>query len=152
MLKGLLAAGATCALVGGVAVAGHAAQAPSAAGAPAAARVALTSSTTAPAAAGTATTAKPRANQRCERLPQRIARAEKLERTLAAGASTTGSTAHLRGRIDKARAAHNDRLVATLQKRLEFRTALQRFLPQRLELLRTASTTVCAPDAAGSSS
>lgn len=158
MLKGLLATGAACALVGGVALAGHAAEAPSAG------TVALTTTPAAsvPAAGTTAgvqaaaaadevagvTTAATK-KQRCERLPTRIARTQKLEQVLAADASTKGSIAYLRARIQEATAAHHEEQVEALNRRLEFRTALQGFLPQRLALLKTASSTICAP--AGSS-
>jgi len=158
MLKGLLATGAACALVGCVALAGHAAEAPSAG------TVALTTTPAAsvPAAGTTAgvqaaaaadevagvTTAATK-KQRCERLPTRIARTQKLEQVLAADASTKGSIAYLRARIQEATAAHHEEQVEALNRRLEFRTALQGFLPQRLALLKTASSTICAP--AGSS-
>jgi hypothetical protein len=157
MFKGLLATGAACALVGGVAVAGHAAQTPSGAASP----VALTAAAPAAAAPAAAAAAAAEADQvtgttagklagkltrkqRCELLPGRIARTQKLEKTLAAEASTQGSIAYLKARIAKAEAAHDDTLVARLTARLQFRTALQGFLPQRLELLKTAQTTICA--------
>ncbi len=155
MFKGLLATGAACALVGGVAVAGHAAQGPSApatvalttgaAPAPAAAAAAPVAAAAAEADQVAGTTAgKLTGRQRCELLPGRIARTEKLEKTLAGDGSTQGSIAYLKARIAKAQTAHDDALVARLTARLQFRTALQTFLPQRLDLLRTASTTICA--------
>jgi hypothetical protein len=154
MFKGLLATGAACALVGGVAVAGHAAQA-SAGSSGGSSTIALTTTATPAAAteaaaaaeadqvAGT-TAGKLTRKQRCELLPGRISRTEKLEKTLAGDVSTQGSIAYLKARIAKAEAAHDDALVARLTARLQFRTALQAFLPDRLQLLRTASTTVCA--------
>ena len=159
MLKGLLATGAACALVGGVALAGHAAEAPSAgtvaltttpaAGVPAAGTTADVQAAAAADEVAGVTTATAAKKQRCERLPTRIARTQKLEQVLAADASTKGSIAYLRARIQEATAAHHEEQVEALNRRLEFRTALQGFLPERLALLKTASTTICAP--AGSS-
>jgi hypothetical protein len=156
MLKGLLATGAACALVGGVALAGHAAQTPGGG------TVALTTTPAATVATAAGTTARLQAaaaaddvagltaatagkKERCERLPTRIARTQKLEQVLAADASTKGSIDYLRAWIQEATAAHHEEQVEALNRRLEFRTALQGFLPQRLELLKTASTTICAP-------
>jgi hypothetical protein len=145
MLKALLVTGAATALVGGVAVAGNAAQTPSSP----TATLAAASTTPASADTSSATTGE-RLKERCEDLPLRIQRTQALEKRLAGNASTKGSIAYLQARIDKARAAGDDALAAALEKRLEFRKALAGFLPHRLDLLNTASTTICsAPGTAG---
>jgi hypothetical protein len=81
----------------------------------------------------------------CARVPRAITRTQDLEKRLAADASTQGSLAYLRARIDRAEAAHQDQLVTVLKNRLAFRTQLASFLPDRLALLQKAQSTVCAP-------
>lgn len=88
----------------------------------------------------------------CARVPSAITRTQNLEKRLAAGPSTQGSLAYLQARIDAAEAAHHDRLVTTLKNRLAYRTELASFLPDRLQLLQKAQTTVCATSPSPSSS
>lgn len=163
MLRGLLAAGGACALVAGAAVAGHAAQATSGTPATSATSVTSTSATTLAGAAaggddladlgrdGPGAEVGAQSATRCAQVPQAITRTRQLEQRLAGDATTPGSLAYLRHRIDTARSEHHDQLATALQKRLEFRTQLAAFLPRRLALLQTAQTTICSP-APGSSS
>src|SRR3954468_8771440 len=163
VLKSILVAGGACALVAGVAVAGSAASSPSPsptvpAVAPAAdanvaaAVVAADGDATAPADAAEAATPGKRRDLLCARVPNAIIRTQSLEKRLAAGASTQGSLAWLRARVEKAETAHHDQVVTVLKNRLAFRTQLAAFLPARLALLQKAQSTVCAPASAGSPS
>ncbi|HYJ75855.1 MAG TPA: hypothetical protein VEV65_09670 [Kineosporiaceae bacterium] len=163
VLKSILVAGGSCALVAGVAVAGSAAGAPSSAPsvpavapagdtALASAVIAADGDSATPADTAAAQTLGRRRDLLCARVPRAITRTENLEKRLAAGASTQGSIAYLEGRIATAQTAHQDQLVTVLQNRLTYRKQLASFLPQRLELLQTARRTVCAPAPAPSSS
>jgi hypothetical protein len=163
VLKSILVAGGACALVAGVAVAGSAASSPSPsptvpAVAPvadanlAAAVVAADSDATTPADAAEAATLGKRRDLLCARVPNAIIRTQSLEKRLAADASTQGSLAWVRARVEKAETAHHDQVATVLKNRLAFRTQLAAFLPARLALLQKAQATVCAPASAGSPS
>ncbi|HVN12985.1 MAG TPA: hypothetical protein VMT69_12900 [Kineosporiaceae bacterium] len=150
MLRGLLVAGGTCALVAGVAVAGHAAQSTSGSTATAASASAAATAVSGDDLAGPAldgvggAAAAAGERRRCAQVPEAIDRTRELERLLAAGADTPGSLAYLRHRIDTARSEHRDQLVSILDKRLDFRRQLASFLPERLALLQKAQTTICS--------
>jgi hypothetical protein len=163
VLKSILVAGGACALVAGVAVAGSATGAASSAPTVpavtpvgdanlASAVIAADGDTATPADAAEAQTLGRRRDLLCARVPHAIIRTQNLEKRLAGNASTQGSLAWLRTRIDKAQAAHQDQLVTVLQNRLTYRKQLASFLPQRLALLQTARHTVCAPRPTSSSS
>src|SRR4051812_40478268 len=146
VLKSVGVAAGACALVAGAAIAGSAAHAAPAAASPAAASAAASPAAASPAAGATsAGVAAGRAHRkRCARVPTAILRTQNLEKLLAADASTKGSLAYLQRRIDTAEAAHRTALTAELKNRLTYRRQLATFLPQRLTLLETARTTVCA--------
>jgi hypothetical protein len=158
VLKTLGIAGGACALLAGAAVAGTAANATP--GAPVAAAPAAqtrladadTGELALDAAGDGTATDGGRRQALCARVPKAVVRTQALEKRLAADASTKGSLAWLRTRIDEAKASNRDQVVTVLQNRLEYRTALAQFLPQRLALLQKAQTTVCAPGAKGPAS
>jgi hypothetical protein len=156
VLKSIAVAAGACALVAGAAVAGNAAHASPPAPAQAGTAVSDadltdlagtdpgTGAAPAGAPAGAVGQIRPKL---CGRVPLAIERTQNLEKRLAADVGTPGSLAYLRHRIDAAQAAHETQLTATLTARLTYRKQLAVFLPQRLTLLQTAQTTVCAPTA-----
>lgn len=74
----------------------------------------------------------------CERVPNLIERAEKLQPRLSGDADTRGSLAWLRGRVEDAEAAGFQRQSRRLADRLQRREELVAKLPERIENLRQA--------------
>jgi hypothetical protein len=80
----------------------------------------------------------------CARVPNAVDRTQQRITRLAGDASVRGSLAWVSARVDEAEAAGRDELATTLRNRLAFRRELAEFLPQRLELLEQARSTICA--------
>ncbi len=159
VLRSLGIAAGACALVAGSALAGHAAgtsgAAPPQAPAATPAQVQAADADTVELAALADDTATAADGQRraklCARVPNALLRTQNLQKRLAGDASVRGSLAWLEAQATSAEAGGRTGLATVLRNRLAFRTELAEFLPQRLELLQKARSTVCAPGAAATS-
>jgi hypothetical protein len=86
----------------------------------------------------------------CERIPNRIERAERIQARLAGSAVTRGSIAYLEARIDRVGSEGKTDLARLLTNRLETRRDIQALLPDVLERLKD-SEQICADHTSASS-
>lgn len=93
----------------------------------------------------------PRLERVCSRIPDRIARLERLHHRLRADVRTPGSLAFLQARIERAKGAGRTDQARLLSDRLAVRKELDGSVPRLLTHLKDARE-VCAALSSGSSS